>query len=60
MATGGDGRVNFCNQTLRGRNRKCPVGGHGLAEVAEIETGRFESCPFGNLEKMRSGRPSET
>jgi len=54
MATVGDGRVEFCCKTLRGQNRKCPVSECRLAEVAEIRTGRFESCPFGNLEKTRS------
>jgi len=59
MATGGDGRVEFCSKTLRGRNRKCPVGGRGLVEVAKIRTGRFKSYLFGNLEKTRSGWPSD-
>jgi len=53
------GTCRICCKMLRGQNRKCPVGECWLAEVAKTRTGRFESRPFGKLEKTRSGRPSE-
>jgi len=50
------GRI--CCKKLRGRNQKCPVGGRGPAEVAKIQTGRFKSWQFWNLEK-NAFRPAE-
>ena len=43
----GAGRI--CCKTLRGRNRKLPVGGHGTSEVAEIRTGCLSPCKLHSM-----------